>query len=471
MPDHPPPAPAPDLHDLSAPQLAALYRSRAVSPVEVTSHLLDRIDRFQPTVNAFALVDRASALAAARASERRWAEGAPLGPVDGVPAALKDLLWVKGWPTRRGSLAVDPDQPWDEDSPAAARLRAAGAVLLGKTTTSEFGWKGLADSPLTGITRNPWNLAHTPGGSSGGAAAAAALGLAPLQVATDGGGSTRLPAAFSGVFGFKPSFGRVPGYPSAHTGTLFHVAPLTRTVADAAALLEIIAQPDPRDWHALPPQTIDWTGALEAGVAGLRIAFSPTLGFAEVDPEIAETVAGAVRLLEAGGAIVEEVDPGIADPRPIFRTLWSAAAARLLATLPQQRRHLVEPGLAEIAAQGGTIGVVEYLGALEAREALGRRLALFHERYDLLVTPTTARAAPLADSDGAGGPARPVPSPFTSPFNLTQQPAASVPVGLTAAGLPIGLQLVAAKYRDDRVLRAARVLELALPFARPVDPA
>ena len=466
------PAPrATQLHELTARELAALYRTRALSPVEATTQILARIEALEPAVNAFALLDREAALTDARASEARWRRGEALGPVDGVPAAVKDLLWTKGWPTRRGSHAINPDQSWDEDAPAVSRLREGGAVLLGKTTTSEFGWKGLADSPLTGITRNPWNLAHTPGGSSGGSAVAAALGFGPLQVATDGGGSTRLPAAFSGVFGFKPSFGRVPGYPSAHTGTLFHIAPLTRTVTDAASLLEIIARPDPRDWHALPAATIDWHGALEPGVAGLRIGFSPTLGYAQVDPEIAAAVASAVRLLEQAGAHVELADPGIDDPFPIFRTLWFAAAARLLANLPAERRALVEPGLAEVAAQGRAIDVVAYLGALEAREALGRKLAAFHQRYDLLITPTTASTAPLAEGESAGLTARPIPSPFTYPFNLTQQPAASVPVGLSSAGLPIGLQLIAAKYEDATVLRAARVLEQALPFAQPEDPA
>ncbi len=458
------------LHELTADELAALYRARSLSPVEVVTALLARINRLEPHVNAFALLDPERALADARASEQRWVEGRPLGPVDGVPAAIKDLLLAQGWPTLRGSRAIDPQQAWDEDAPAVARLREQGAVLLGKTTTSEFGWKGLADSPLTGVTRNPWNLRHTPGGSSGGSAVAAALGFGPLQVATDGGGSTRLPAAFSGVFGFKPTFGRVPGYPSAHTGTLFHVAPLTRTVRDAATLLDVIARPDARDWHALPPAETDWRGVLEKGVQGLRVAFSPRLGYAEVDPYVAARVAAAVSVLEQAGAIVEEVDPGIEDPFPVFRTLWFAAAARLVANLPEHRRALVEPGLAEVAAQGASLSVVEYLGALEAREALGRKLALFHQRHDLLITPTTARTAPLADDD-AGLVARPIPSPFTYPFNLTQQPAASVPVGLTPEGLPVGLQLIAAKYRDDLVLRAARVLETALPFARAPDPA
>jgi len=465
-------APANDgLPDLTATELSQLYEARDLSPVEVTRAVLERIAQVEPAVNAFALLDGESALADARASESRWAAGAPLSPFDGVPAAVKDLLWAKGWPTRRGSRAIDPsDRIWDEDAPAVARLREAGAVLLGKTTTSEFGYKGLTDSPVAGITRNPWDLSRTPGGSSGGAAVAAALGLGPFQVATDGGGSTRQPAGFSGVFGLKPTFGRVPGYPSAHTGTLFHVAPLTRTVGDAAALLSIIAQPDARDWHALPHQPIDWQALPHQGVAGLRIAFSPALGYAQVHGEIAAAVKAAVEVLEAHGAIVSLADPGFEDPYPLQRTLWTAAAARLLANLPEERRPLVELGLQEAARQGHELDAVTYLGAVEAREALGCKLALFHQDYDLLVTPTTSQPAPRVDGSSDDG-AKALPSPFTYPFNLTQQPAASVPVGLTTQGLPIGLQIVAAKYREDLVLRAAGVLEQALPFVRAPLPA
>ena len=251
---------------LSAVELVEHYRARTLSPVEVVRAVLDRIARLEPRINAFAKLDADAALAAAQASEARWQRGEPVGLVDGVPAALKDLVLAKGWPTLRGSRAVDPAQDWSEDSPATARLREQGAVLLGKTTTSEFGWKGLGDSPLTGITRNPWNPAHTPGGSSGGSAAAAAIGFGPLHVATDGGGSTRLPAAHSGVFGFKPSFGRVPVYPPSQNGTLFHVTPLTRSVQDAALLLDVIARPDARDFHALPAQDISWQAGLDQGV-------------------------------------------------------------------------------------------------------------------------------------------------------------------------------------------------------------
>lgn len=455
----------------SAEELIALYRSRSASPVEAVRAVLARIERLDPKVNAFVLLDPEAALLAAKASEARWLKGQPLGLVDGVPVALKDLLWAKGWPTLRGSKSIDPNQEWCEDAPATARLREHGAVLLGKTTTSEYGWTALADSPLTGITRNPWDLSRTAGGSSGGAAAAASLGFGPLHVATDGGGSTRLPAANSGVVGFKPTFGRVAGYPSAHTGTLFHVAPLTRTVGDAALLLRVIGQPDARDWHALPAATPGWLDGLDGGIAGLRIAFSPTLGYATVDPDVAAAVARAAQVFTELGATVEQINPGIADPLADYRILADAAVARLLANLPDEKQRLIDPALQAVAERGRAIDAVRYLGAAQAREAFGRHLALFHRTYDLLLTPTTAVPAIEADHAVRHGTRGVTPSPFTYPFNFSQQPAISVPAGFTKAGLPVGLQIVGTKYADDLVLRAARAFERARPFAQPSDPA
>lgn len=455
----------------SAEELIKLYRTKSASPVEVIDAVLDRIDRLNPKVNAFVLIDAEAAIAAARQSEARWLKGRPLGLVDGVPTALKDLLWAKGWPTLRGSKSIDPQQAWDEDAPATARLREHGAVLLGKTTTSEYGWTALADSPLTGITRNPWDLSRTAGGSSGGAAAAAALGFGQLQVATDGGGSTRLPAANSGVVGFKPTFGRAAGYPSAHTGTLFHVAPLTRTVGDAALLLRVIGQPDARDWNALPAPSAHWLDDIEQGIAGLRIAFSPTLGYAQVDPEVAALVAAAVKAFTDLGASVEPVDPGIDDPLAAYRILADAAVARLFADQTPAQHALIDPALRAVAERGRAIDAVTYLGAVQAREAFGRRLAQFHRTYDLLITPTTAQPAIAADFAEQHGTRGVAPSPFSYPFNFSQQPAISVPAGLTQAGLPVGLQIIGAKYADALVLRAARAFEAVRPFARSPEPA
>lgn len=468
---HNPPSPSTSTRRLAhytAAELVSGYATGAFSPVDVLNDVIALIHTHEPQLNAFAWLDEPPAREAAQVSAKRWRDGTAIGGVDGVdgvPVTIKDLLLVKGTPTLRGSHLVDPDQAWDEDSPAAARLREHGAVILGKTTTAEYGWKALADSPLTGITRNPWNTRHTPGGSSGGAAAATAIGYGPLHVATDGGGSTRLPAAHSGVFGFKPSFGRAAGYPAAHTGTLFHITPMTRTVSDAARLLNVIGRPDPRDPHALPHATDNWLDGLEHGVAGLRIAFSPTLGYADVAPEVAERVAQAAQWFAALGAHVEAVDPGIDDPLTFYRTLVDAGVARLFETLPEARLADAEPGFREAASRGAKISATRYLAAVQAREQLTRQLHDFVGRqWDLLITPVTTDTAPLADPAGNAASARTAISPFTYPFNLSQQPAASVPIGLSAAGLPIGLQIVGPRHGDALVLRAARALERHHPF-------
>src|SRR6185437_7361877 len=280
----------------AAHELLALYRSRKASPVEATRAVLARIERLDPVLNAFCLRAPEEALRAAAASESRWNRGEPSGDLDGVPVSIKDLILVKGWPTLRGSRTVDPKQAWDVDAPVSARLREAGAVFLGKTTTPEFGCKGETNSPLTGISRNPWNPAKTPGGSSGGTAAAVAAGMGPLSVGTDGAGSVRIPAAFCGNFGLKPSFGRVPAYPLSPMGTVAHLGPHTMSVVDAALMMNVLKRPDARDWTSLPPDAADYVHGLDAGVAGLRIAFSPTLGYAaHVDGEVAAAVAAAVR--------------------------------------------------------------------------------------------------------------------------------------------------------------------------------
>ncbi|MBG1264236.1 amidase [Nostoc commune] len=460
-----------DLSALSASQLLSLYRDRQLSPVAATKAALERINTYNNSVNAFAIVDESTALAEAQASEVRWLNGNPRGLVDGIPFTVKDLLLTKGLPTRRGSKAIISHQPWEENAPAVARLREQGAVLLGKTTTSEFGWKGVTDSPLTGITRNPWNTDLTPGGSSGGAAVAAALGMGTLHLATDGGGSSRTPAALTGVFGLKPTFGRVSGYPSAHTGSLFHIGVLVRTVTDAALTLNVIAHSDVRDWYALPDEKQDYTSDLDKGVAGLRIAYSPNFGHAEVDAEVAALVKAAVDVFVKLGAIVEEVDPGFVNPRPIFQTFWQAGAAKLLRGFSPEQQAVIEEGLQAIAKEGDRLTLVEYLSAQDAREALGRQMQIFHQNYDLLLTPTLPIVAfPVGQN-------RPQSSidhqhrdwtPFTYPFNLTQQPAASLPCGFTKNGLPVGIQIVAAKYKDLLVLQAAKAYESIFPFIMPL---
>lgn len=457
------------LHWLSASELSSAYATGKLDPVEVTQHLFGQIRKLEPQLNAMCHLDEEGALTSAAASGKRWKSGKPLSPLDGVPALIKDLLLVKGWPTLRGSKTVDRNQAWDQDAPSVARLKEAGCVLLGATTTPEFGWKGVTDSPLTGITRNPWDVTKTPGGSSGGSAAAVAAGYAPLSLGTDGGGSIRIPAGFTGIFGLKPSFGRVPAYPLSPFGTVAHVGPMTRTVMDSALMMNEIAKPDARDWTSLPFDGADYGGALTQGLKGLRIAYSPALGYAEVDPEVAEAVEAAVAVLSEHGARVERIDPGFADPGPIFRILWWSGARALLGKLPEEKLALLDPDLRDVVAQSRNISLDDYLGAVRDRGLLGSAMRQFMEKYDLLVTPSlpipafeAGRLSPGGDATGKWVNW----TPFTCPFNLTQQPAASVGCGFTAAGLPIGLHLVGRMFDDRTVLRAAHAYEQVVDFGR-----
>lgn len=459
--------------DLPADSAAALlhaYRRGTLSPVEATAVALARIRAFEPAVNAFVLVDERGAMAAARQSEARWRNGTPIGLLDGVPSTIKDATLTRGWPTLRGSRTIARDQPWGDDAPVVARLREAGAVLLGKTTLPEFAWKGVCDSALTGITRNPWDVRMTPGGSSGGAAVAAALGMGWLHQGSDGGGSIRIPASFTGVVGLKPSFGRVPLWPPTVQGTLSHTGPLTRTVADAALMLTAIARPDPRDWMALPYEARDWRFGLHDGVRGLRIAASATLGHVRcLDAEVAAAFAGAVVAFDELGATVEAIDPGFEDPHEAFRILWYAGAAQNLRRMAPELRALVDPGLREIAEEAERFSAADLIEAGMVRARIGVAMKALHERYDVLLTPTLPIPA------FAAGQEMPDPrrqrrwtewSPYCFPFNMTMQPAISVPCGLTQAGLPIGLHIVGPVHDDAIVLRAAAAFEGLRPFPR-----
>ncbi|HEX6267673.1 MAG TPA: amidase [Burkholderiales bacterium] len=454
-----------DLCALTATALLEGFRKRTLSPVEVAQAVLKRIEALNPRLNAFNLVsDRL--IDDAKASEARWAAGQPKGLLDGVPVSIKDIILTRGWPTLRGSKTVDPKGPWNDDAPATARLREHGALLIGKTTTPEFGWKGVTDSPLTGITRNPWNLDKTPGGSSGGAAAAVAAGMGPLALGTDGGGSIRIPCSFTGLFGIKPSFGRVPAWPLSPFGTVAHVGPITREVADAALMLTVLSLPDARDWHALPYEPRDYRAGLEAGVRDLRIAYSGNLGYAGVDPEVRDLAFQAVKVFSDLGARVEEKHPGFDNPEPIFRAHWFSGAAALVRSLKDRKG--VDPGLLEVAAQGEKVTAADLLEAQMKRGALGTHMNLFHRDYDLLVTPTLAVAAFDTGREYPEGNRRWTDwTPFTDPFNLTGQPAASSPCGFTQAGLPVGLHIVGPRFADALVLRAARAFETAQPIRLP----
>ncbi len=455
-------------HEMTAAELSAAYSAKELSPVEVAETLLGRIEALDSEINCFCLIDAPETLRQAEASQTRWMDGAPLSPLDGVPVAVKDLLLTKGWPTLRGSRTVNPKGPWDEDAPTVARLKEAGAVLLGKTTTPEFGWKGSTDSPLTGTTRNPWNKKKTPGGSSGGSSAAVAARFAPLALGTDGGGSIRIPASFTGTYGLKPSFGRVPAYPLSPFGTVAHVGPMTRTVRDAAMMMNVITGPDARDWFAVPPSGEDYTARLGEGMKGKRIAFSPRLGYAKkVLPEIEAAVAAAVKRFEAMGAHVEAVDPNAGDPSDMFQTTWWTGAGYVLGGLPDAVKDLLDPGLRKMADEGLTMSKNQYLDAVAARGIYGSRMRVFMEAYDLLITPSVATTAfdvnmnsPWGDDDRAWMDW----TPFSFPFNLTQQPAASINCGFSSDGLPIGLQIVGRMFDDAGVLGASAAYEMTDPY-------
>ncbi|MFE6623182.1 amidase [Streptomyces sp. NPDC057740] len=451
-----------ELTELTAVQLLDGYREGEFSPVDATRAALERAEQIQPEVNAFVRLTADAALAQAEQSAERWRRGEPAGLLDGVPVTVKDILLMRGGPTRKGSMTVPEQGRWDEDAPSVARLRAHGAVFLGKTTTPEFGWKGVTDSPLAGVTRNPYDPTRTAGGSSGGAGAAVALGAGPLALGTDGGGSVRIPAAFCGIFGLKPTYGRVPLYPASAFGTLAHVGPMTRDAADAALLLDVIGTPDSRDWSALPPAPGSFVAGLAGGVRGLRVAYSPSFGGqVAVRPAVAAAVRRAVERLAGLGAYVEETDPDFTDPVDAFHALWFTGAARVIQHLGPHQRELLDPGLREICGVGARLTALDYLAAVDVRMELGRRMGRFHDTYDLLVTPTlplTAFEAGAEVPKGSGHRRWTGWTPFTYPFNLTQQPAATVPVGTDGDGLPIGLQLVAARHRDDLVLRAAHTL-------------
>jgi aspartyl-tRNA(Asn)/glutamyl-tRNA(Gln) amidotransferase subunit A len=456
-----------DLNWRSATKLSKLFKAGEASPVEVAKACLAQIGKLDGAINAISFLDEKSTLKQAKASEKRWKTKTSLGPLDGVPLLIKDLLLVKGWPTLRGSKTVNKDQAWEHDAPSVARLREAGCVFLGMTTTPEFGWKGVTDSPLTGITRNPWDLSRTPGGSSGGSSAALAAGYGPLALGTDGGGSIRIPAGFSGVFGLKPSFGRVPAWPISPFGTVAHVGPMTRRVKDSALMLNAISKPDARDWFCLPADDANYLARLEAGVKGMTIAYSADLGYVKVDPEVARLVDKAVSVLKSLGAKIVKINPGFSDPAPMFRTLWWTGVRGALGALPPEKVTLLDPALRDVLEQSKSITVDELIEAQKQRGALGSQMRQFMEDYDALVTPTLpipAFEAGKLQPDAPDNNGKWVNwTPISYPFNLTQQPAASVPCGFTKAGLPVGLHVVGQMFAD------AKVLQICAAYERETD--
>jgi aspartyl-tRNA(Asn)/glutamyl-tRNA(Gln) amidotransferase subunit A len=454
----------------SALEIAALIRDKQLSPVELTTMLLARIEALNPRLNAFCLVTEEAARVAAREAEIAVMKGEPLGALHGVPVSLKDVLYTRGVRTTGGSRLFEELVP-EEDNAAVGRLKAAGAVILGKTNTSEFGHKAITDNPLFGVTRNPWNPALTPGGSSGGAAAAVASGLGPVALGTDGGGSVRVPAAFCGLVGFKPSFGRVPQAPGLPGWEqVGHTGPLARTVRDAAAVLDVVAGSDDRDRTSLPREAGSYVEACDLDVRGLHVAWTPDLGYAAVDDRVLDVCGNAAAAFEEQlGCHVEVVNPGWENPEEAFGTIVAAQFYAAWGDELPAREADLDASLVRFLRRGGAVSARDYLRALAQASAYWQEVHTFLARFDLLLTPTTA-VPPFPV--GAGVPreiaGREVSRlgwmPFTYPFNLTGQPAASVPAGFTDDGLPIGLQIVGRRHADRTVLAAAAAFEAACPW-------
>ncbi len=454
-----------EIASLSATELVDRYRRGALSPVEATKAVLDRIEEKNEGLNAFVLIDRDGALKEAGKSEARWTRCRPRGLLDGVPLSIKEHIDVKGWPSRNSSPVVPASHRAKQDAPITARLREAGGIILGKTATPEFCWKGVTDSALHGVTRNPWDLDKTPGGSSGGAAAACASGMGALHVGTDAGGSIRIPAAFCGVFGLRPTQGRVPHNPGGVSALISQAGPLTRTVEDAALMMTVISKPDERDPTALDHEG-DYRIGLNGGVEGLRIGFWNGERLIPFDPEVSD----AADVFRGPGAVVTDADPGFDNQLSTFLAFWQPMTARYLENASGKALAESEPFLVRSAQKGAQQPIVRHYQAMADRGALIQRMAAFHKKFDLLLAPVTP-VPPFKAGRGIYGPEgeayKRTWTPFTFPFNISGQPAASVPCGFTRAGLPIGLQIVGPWKSEALILRAARAFESVRPFRMP----
>ena len=453
-------------------ELARMIRRKELTPMEVVSAFIKRIETLNPKVNAFCTLTFDSAVKEAKQAEQAVMEGKPLGPLHGVPFSVKDLVYTKGVRTMRGSKIFEHFIP-QEDAPLVERLKKAGGIMLGKTTTPEFGFKGMTDSLVTGVTRNPWNIEMTPGGSSGGAAAQVAAGMTPLAVGTDGGGSIRNPASLTGIYGLKPTYGRVPVYPASAFDSLSHAGPMTRSVADAALMLSVMAGPHEADNLSLEGTPADYQGKLHQGIKGLRVAWSPNLGFAPVVVEqVAAITAEAARAFEELGCHVEEViDPGFEDPFfSIQRPLWFGGLAGMLGHYLPEWESQMDPLLVTWIKFGLEMSAADFVRAQIRRNELRDKIRRFFTRYDLLLTPTlplTAFKAGVSAQEGLKD--SPVDyrywTPFSAIYNLSHIPAASVPAGFTKEGLPVGLQIAGRRFADLTVLQASAAFESIRPWA------
>lgn len=456
---------APELCRLSASQLAAAYRRKALSPVDVTRACLARARAVDGALNAFTLIDDDQALAQARASEARWSKGIPASSIDGVPTTLKDIVWTKGWPVHYGSHAGEIPV-CEQDAPSVERLRAAGAVFIGQTTTPEFGWKAVTDSPRFGDTLNPWDATLTPGGSSGGAAVAAASGAGVLHLGTDGGGSIRIPAAFTGITGLKPSFGRVPAYPASVFGTVAHVGPMARSVADLAAMLPAMSGRDIKDWPqgagALGPLTGD---ANLVELKGLKLAVWRKPASGGVDAAVQVSFDDTLAQLAACGAEFGAFELPEGNWLDVFHLHWFSGAACRLSQLSEAQLASVDPGMLDVRKTAATFSATQLTAAQGQRALLGAALDQALQSCDAIISPAVG-----IEPFGAGlevPPGTPFQrwtewAGFSYPINLGQQPACVIPMRLTSHGTPCGLQLVGARGQDQRLLDIAASVEHAL---------
>lgn len=456
-------------------KLAELIRRKKLSPVELTDHLLRRIDRINPRINAYLTVAHEQAMAAARAAEAALTHEDKLPPLHGVPVSIKDLVWTKGLRTTAGSLIYKDFVP-EQDATLVERLRQAGVIILGKTNTPELGHSVTTENRLGDDCRNPWNAERTSGGSSGGAAAAAAAGLGPLAIGNDGGGSIRIPAAFCGVFGFKPTNGLVSNYGCLGDMDLFAAAgPIARSVRDAALCLNLIAGHDPRDAQSLRQKHPDFVRALSRGVKGLRVAWSPDLGYARVEPEVLAAAKSAAYVFEDLGCHVEEATPATGEPFSVHNLITMTDDCAAISDLEEKHGDLMMGYVRSVVQHGRKVSGAEYSKALRALERYKAQMADFFERYDLLLTPATAVSAfPVGQRPRTinGAPVDRLwgACPFSPAFNMTRQPAATVPCDLSKDGLPLGLQIVAPWGHDAMLLRACAAFEESRPWADKTPP-
>ena len=457
----------------SAVDLKKAITSKAVSPVEVVRASLARQESLQPTLNSFVTTTQELALDAAKTAERKIMAGEDPGLLAGLPLSVKDMVAVKDVRFTLGSRAF-ADDVGPFDAPAVERIKAQGGAIIGKTTTSELGCKAVGDCPLTGITRNPWNTDVTPGGSSAGSAASVAAGITPFAVGTDGGGSVRIPASFSGLFGIKPQFARVPVYPVSAAPTLSHVGSLARTVRDAALLLMVMAGPDRRDAYSVAEPTPDFLAACDRPVRGLKIAWSATFGYAKPSPAVVEICEAAAKVFEGLGCTVDHVEDVIgADPDYLWDSEFYAGIGTRLSPLLESAADLLDPAVVDILTRALGQTLESYYANVFKRYELRDKMRTFFEDYDLVLSPTL----PLPPFEVGLDVPRELPDRntvswvyYTYPFNLTGQPAASIPAGFTSDGLPVGLQIVARINSEVDIFRAAAAFEEAQPWADKTPP-